>query len=240
MRPAALSITTAMASGIEWATRTNSTRNGPISTGALAGDRLLQLRSRAQQAVLVKLRLDQAEREPGCPDLLDLELAQYVGKPADVILVPVREDDRPDRLPSRMQVAEVGQDQIDAEVLVAREGDPGSMMIASPLCSKTVMFFPTSPSPPSGMMRHALLEAITPSLSARPLVDAYRQSFRLLRPKTLPMPLYRKPSRNFLVEATRFRPGAAERAAPDGIALCTGPAINIALRRGNSLSPGRR
>ena len=53
------------------------------------------------------------------------------------------------------QVREVGQDEIDAEVLVAREGEPGVDDDVSPPFSKTVMFFPTSPRPPSGMMRSA-------------------------------------------------------------------------------------
>ena len=40
-----------------------------------------------------------------------------------MVLVGVREDDRAD-LPA-LEVAEVGEDQIDAEMLVAREREPG-------------------------------------------------------------------------------------------------------------------
>ena len=51
------------------------------------------------------------------------------------------------------EVREVGQHQVDLEVLVAREREPASTTIRSSPSSKTVMFFPTSPRPPSGMMR---------------------------------------------------------------------------------------
>ncbi len=76
---------------------------------------------RAQQAVLVELRLDEPERELRRPDLLHARLAQNVRQRADVILMAVREQDRPHGALEIGQVREVGQDQIDAEVLVARE-----------------------------------------------------------------------------------------------------------------------
>ena len=88
----------------------------------LLGIRLAQL-GRAQQAVLVELRLHEAEREPCRPDLVDLHLSHQVRQPADVILVRVRQHDRADVLVG--EVAEVGEDQVDAEVLVARERDAG-------------------------------------------------------------------------------------------------------------------
>ena len=46
-----------------------------------------------QQAVLVELRLDEPERQPGRADLVHAHLAQQVRQRADVILVRVREDD---------------------------------------------------------------------------------------------------------------------------------------------------
>jgi hypothetical protein len=82
--------------------------------------RLTQLH-RAQQSVLVELRLDQAERQAGGPDLLHACLAEQVRERADVVLVPVREQHRAYRPLAVDQVREVGQDQVDAEVLVARE-----------------------------------------------------------------------------------------------------------------------
>ena len=42
-----------------------------------------------------------------------------------MVLVPVGEDDGADLVPAVAQVVEVGQDEVDAEVLVAREGEPG-------------------------------------------------------------------------------------------------------------------
>ena len=76
------------------------------------------------EAVLVELRLDEPERQPRRPDLVDLHLAQQVRQRADVVLVRVRQHDRADPCPVA-QVREVRQDQVDAEVLVAREREPG-------------------------------------------------------------------------------------------------------------------
>src|SRR6185437_11109503 len=56
------------------------------------------------------------------PDLLDAHLAHEEGQGADVILVGVREDDGADGAVA--EVAEVGKDDVDAEVLVARERHP--------------------------------------------------------------------------------------------------------------------
>ena len=75
----------------------------------------------AQQAVLVQLRLHEPEGEPRRDDLLDVDLAKEVRQPADVILVPVREDDCAQATLALAQVREVGEDEVDAEVLVARE-----------------------------------------------------------------------------------------------------------------------
>ena len=85
---------------------------------------LAQLR-RAQQAVLVELRLDQPERQPSRPDLLDARLAQQVRERADMVLVAVRQQHRAHRLVAVDEVREVGQDQVDAKVLVARKREPG-------------------------------------------------------------------------------------------------------------------
>ena len=73
--------------------RTNSSRNGPSSSGGALRVDLAQL-GRAQEAVLVELRLDEPERQPRRPDLADAHLAQQVRQPADVVLVRVREHDR--------------------------------------------------------------------------------------------------------------------------------------------------
>ena len=75
--------------------------------------------------MLVELRLHEAEREPRRPDLGHLDLTEEVGKGPDVILVPVGEDDGPDVGPPLAQVLEVGQHEVDAEVLVPRERQAG-------------------------------------------------------------------------------------------------------------------
>src|SRR6185312_1174726 len=79
-----------------------------------------QLRG-AQQAVLVELGLDQPQRQPGRPDLLHARLAQQVGQRAHVILVAVRQQHRADRPVTVDQVRKVGEDQVDAEMLVTGE-----------------------------------------------------------------------------------------------------------------------
>src|SRR3990170_5747317 len=69
--------------------------------------------------MFVELRLDEAEREPRRDDRLDLDLTQEIRKAADVILVPVREDDSANTAP--LEVSDVRKQEVDAEMLVARE-----------------------------------------------------------------------------------------------------------------------
>ena len=151
-RPASRA-TTATASGIECATRTNSTRNGPISTGPSSGLDLLRAR-RVQQPVLVELRLDEPEREPRAQTSRHRDLAQEVRQRADVVLVRVREHDGADR--SRA----VGEVRRSPGGSGRRRGARRAgrrvrrrRRRCSPSSSKTVMFLPTSPRPPSGMIR---------------------------------------------------------------------------------------
>ena len=117
-RPAGVSTTIATQSGIECAMRTNSSLNGPICDPVAVRVGLAQGRRRAE-AVLVELRLDHGERQLGADHIARLDLAQHVRQRADVILVAVREDDREQR--PVLEVGEVRQDEIDAEVLVPRE-----------------------------------------------------------------------------------------------------------------------
>ena len=152
-RPASVSITTATLSGTECAMRTNSSRNGPSSTGGALRVDLAQL-GRAQQAVLVELRLDEAERQAGRPHLGHLDLAHQVRQPADVVLVRVREHDRAERARAVPQIGEVGKDEVDARDARRAGTRARHRRRARPRsCSNTVMFFPTSPSPPSGITR---------------------------------------------------------------------------------------
>jgi hypothetical protein len=54
-----------------------------------------------------------------------LDLPHQVRQRADVVLVAVRQDDGADRAGAVTEVGEVGQDEIDAEVLVPRERQAG-------------------------------------------------------------------------------------------------------------------
>ena len=85
-RPPGVSSTMATASGIECAMRTNSSAERPDARRGRPRARLAQL-GRAQEAVLVELRLDEPERQPRRPDLGHADLAQQVRQRADVILV---------------------------------------------------------------------------------------------------------------------------------------------------------
>ena len=79
----------------------------------------LAQRRRGAEAVLVELRLHHRERQLGPDHLCRLDLAEDVRQRADVILVAVREHDREQR--PVLEVREVRQDEVDAEVLVPRE-----------------------------------------------------------------------------------------------------------------------
>ena len=100
----------------------NSARKDPISTGPLFRPRLLELR-RLREAVLVELRLQEAERQTGAPDLGHRSPRASDTERADVVLVRVREQHGADPVASLPEVREVREDEIDAEVLVARESE---------------------------------------------------------------------------------------------------------------------
>jgi hypothetical protein len=70
-------------------------RVGPDPRRTVLGHGLDELRV-PKEPVLVELRLDEAERQPGGPDLGDAHLAQEVRKRTDVIFVSVREHDGAD------------------------------------------------------------------------------------------------------------------------------------------------
>ena len=172
-RPAGVSMTTAIESGIEWAIRMNSSRNGPISIGGAPGSTspssVVAPRPCSSSFDLTSARVSRVPTTR-----LDLDLAEHVGQPADVVLVTVCQDDRPHVLVD--EVREVRQHEIDAEVLVAREREPG--VDDDPLVPEleTVMFFPTSPSPPSGMIRSAVTDAVYGRRSPAPMAGRAHSS----------------------------------------------------------------
>ena len=80
---------------------------------------------RAEQAVLVQLRLDEAERQAGRPDLGDLDLPHQIRQPPDVVLVRMRQHDRAKPARAVPEIREVREDEVDAEVLVTRKRETG-------------------------------------------------------------------------------------------------------------------
>ena len=77
------------------------------------------------QLVLSELRLDEAEREACADDPWRLDLAKEVRQAAHVILVRMRQHDGVHRTPAVDEIGDVGEHEVDAEVLVAREREPG-------------------------------------------------------------------------------------------------------------------
>src|SRR5437763_687000 len=77
------------------------------------------------RAVLVELGRGQLQRQLRRPLLAHADGADQERQRAHVVLVPVREDDGANLVPVVLQVREVGKDEIDPEVLVAREGEAG-------------------------------------------------------------------------------------------------------------------
>src|SRR5690606_8853074 len=66
------------------------------------------------QAVLLQLRFDQAQGEPGTVDG-HVQLSQDVGKSSDVVLVAVAEQDGFDAVAPLFKIGDVGDDQVDAQ-----------------------------------------------------------------------------------------------------------------------------
>ncbi len=102
--------------------RTNSSRKPPIVMPSPAGS-ASSSSCPVADLVLVQLRLHHRERQAGRDHLLHVHLAQHVRQGADVILVTVGEDDRVQR--PVHEVGEVRENEVDAEVLVARKRQPG-------------------------------------------------------------------------------------------------------------------
>ena len=104
---------TASASGIEWLTATNSQSNGPATWSSPAATST----SVGVDPVLAQLRLDQREGEPRADQRDVAAQPQQVRDGADVVLVPVGEDDGVDVVEPVLDRPEVGQDQVDAGLL---------------------------------------------------------------------------------------------------------------------------
>jgi hypothetical protein len=72
---------------------------------------------------------------------------------ADVVLVRVRQHQRLHVVEAVLDVAQIGQDQVDAGLVVAGEQHPAVDDQQRPRCSKTVMLRPISLMPPSAVTR---------------------------------------------------------------------------------------
>ena len=136
-------------SGIECAILTGSISNGPASTAVAR-----RVRAAATSRILCSSSFERtiadgqraAVDRPGST----AELAQHERERADVVLVPVGEDDRLDVGRPARAGREVRQHQVDAEHLGVGNISPVSTTTIRPSYSTTVMFLPISPSPPSG------------------------------------------------------------------------------------------
>jgi hypothetical protein len=71
--------------------------------------------------VLAQLGVEQCQGQLGAHQRDVGALAQQVGDAADVVLVPVGEDDGDDVVKPRPERVEVGQDQVDARLVVLGE-----------------------------------------------------------------------------------------------------------------------
>ena len=143
-------IATASASGMEWLTATNSSPNAPDAQPLPVGDHLASvLRIRCSRIFSPEqgqgqFRSDQ--RDVGA-------LPQQVGHRADVVLVAVGEHQAHDVVQPVGDGVEARQDQVDARMVSSGNSTPQSTAGSGRRYSKAVMLRPTSPSPPSGIIR---------------------------------------------------------------------------------------
>ena len=76
---------------------------------------------------------------------------QHIRRRADVILVPVRNQIRAHALPVSLQIGDVGNHKVHTEHIRGKIEPQSTTTMSSPN-SKAVMFLPTSPNPPSGII----------------------------------------------------------------------------------------
>ena len=112
----------------------------------------------ALDVVLGELALDDAKGElTGVDGHLVREVLQQVRKGARVVLVAVGDDNAAQLVLVLQDIGVVGQDEVDARLLVIGEHEAGieSMTMSFPY-SNTVMFLPIPSRPPSGMILRAV------------------------------------------------------------------------------------
>ena len=111
---------TASASGIEWLTATNSSSNGPRVEPVA---RLHLVVDRLPEPVLAELGVEEGEGQLGADERDVAALAQEVRRGADVVLVAVGQHERLDLVEPVSDRVEVGEDQVDAGVVLLGEED---------------------------------------------------------------------------------------------------------------------
>ena len=116
--PAPVRIATASASGIEWLTATNSRSKGPNVIRSPSATTCCAV---SLSRCSCSLRAQQRQGQLGADQRDVLPLAQEVRRGADVVLVAVGEDQRLDGVEPVPDRLEVGQDQVDAGVVVLGE-----------------------------------------------------------------------------------------------------------------------
>ncbi len=116
--PAPVRIATASASGMEWLTATNSSSNGPnVSRSPSLTTWCTVSRSRCSRSLLSSSARVSSEPTSG----MSPPLAEEVRRRADVVLVAVGEDQRLDLVEAVPDRAPVGEDQVDAGLVVLGE-----------------------------------------------------------------------------------------------------------------------
>ena len=118
--PAEVRMATASPSGMEWLTATNSQSNEPnVRRSSSATSTVL-----GRDAVLGELGLQEGQGQPGADDGDVGALAQQVRDTADVVLVAVGEHDRLDLVEAVPDPGEVGDDDVDAGLVLVGEEHP--------------------------------------------------------------------------------------------------------------------
>ena len=132
--------------------RTNSRRNGPRSTGAPSGS--------ISRSSVERWRPCSSSFEPIMPSVsrvaqtsLHAHLAQQIRERADVVLVGVREHDGAAPRGPRGSRSRAARGRRRGARHAGTRG-PRRRRGSRPAISNTVMFFPTSPRPPSGITRN--------------------------------------------------------------------------------------
>ena len=106
--------------------------------------------------MLLQLDRDQAKGQRRAVDgnrVVRVELHEEIRQTADVVLVPVGEDDAQQPVEVLGDVTVIADDEVDAVQLVSGNLTPASTRMRSSPNSIRVEFLPTSPTPPSGLTR---------------------------------------------------------------------------------------